>query len=478
MKTLSRLLTGLMLALAALLLLVGLLAGTLLYLEHPSFAAALLAALVFLGLLLLLRRQRQAIFSFFRRLGSARSAILLAFLCLLINGLPLLFLHLTPEGDYSVFWQTACLFARRAPLPDNLHLYLCLFPHLMGYSGFLAPFLRLFGESTAVPVLWNLVFTCLSCLLIFRLCLVWRGMDAAATAALCWILLPSKLLYNAMVLSEPFYTFLLLLFLYLTQLSEQSRSLPAVLGLGALAGLTLRLMNLARPIAAVPLIAAVIWVLLLRGEEMRRRELWLHRGAYLALLLAAYLALGPVSQRFLTGVLGETPSSFPGYNIYVGFNPDTCGGYSEEDMVTFGDVLHGPGEEDVNQTQHLMLDLALERAASVDLPRLLLGKLRIFLGRDESAAYHASQALSPLLLRPLLVACNAWYYLLILLSVSGLWRLWRQREHSAVLLVPLYLIGLTLAQMLAEVSDRYHYSILPILAILAACSCEKKENRP
>ena len=35
---------------------------------------------------------------------------------------------------------------------------------------------------------------------------------------------------------------------------------------------------------------------------------------------------------------------------------------------------------------------------------------------------------------------------------------------------PLYCVGLTLAQMLAEVSDRYHYSLLPMLVLLAAVS--------
>ena len=38
-------------------------------------------------------------------------------------------------------------------------------------------------------------------------------------------------------------------------------------------------------------------------------------------------------------------------------------------------------------------------------------------------------------------------------------------------------IGLTLAQMLAEVADRYHYSILPMLVILAACACGGKERK-
>ena len=38
----------------------------------------------------------------------------------------------------------------------------------------------------------------------------------------------------------------------------------------------------------------------------------------------------------------------------------------------------------------------------------------------------------------------------------------------AVLLLPLYFLGLTLAHMLVEVSTRYHYSLIPILIIFAA----------
>ena len=41
---------------------------------------------------------------------------------------------------------------------------------------------------------------------------------------------------------------------------------------------------------------------------------------------------------------------------------------------------------------------------------------------------------------------------------------------NTALLAPLYCVGLTLAQMLAEVSDRYHYSLLPMLVLLAAVS--------
>lgn len=468
MEKLSRLLSGLMLALAALLLAAGLLAGTVLDWRHPAFLAALLGAAMLAALLLLARRKRPELLAPFARLGPGRCGVLLCLLCLAVNGLWLLLVRLEPEGDYSVFWQTSLLLSRGERPTGDLNLYLSLFPHLLGYSSFLAPFLRLFGESTAVPATLNLLLTGLSCLLLFRLCLDWWGLAAAVRAALLWCFLPSKMLYNAMVLSEPLYTCLLLLFLWLIRLAEGRESLPLALVLGAASGLVLRLMNLARPIAAVPVIAAAIWILLLRGEKLREKGSWLRWGAFFGLLLAVYLSLGPVGRSYLTGILGHEPASVPGYNIYVGFNPDTDGSYSEADMVTFGDVLHGPAEDDVNQAQRQMLALAGERMKTVDLPRLLLGKLRIFLGADESAAYHSAQALPDALRRLCILACNIGYYLLVLLSLLGLRQLWRRRVHSTALLVPLYGIGLTLAQLLAEVSDRYHYSILPMLVILAA----------
>ena len=48
---------------------------------------------------------------------------------------------------------------------------------------------------------------------------------------------------------------------------------------------------------------------------------------------------------------------------------------------------------------------------------------------------------------------------------------------SAGLLLPLYFLGLTLAHMLVEVSDRYHYSLIPILIIFAALGFAGEERR-
>ena len=106
----SRVLAGLMLALCALLLTLGLLAGTVLDLQHPAFLAALLAAACLAGLLRFLRRRE--LLRPLLQLGEGRCALVLCLLCLAVNGLWLLFVRLEPEGDYSVFWQTSLLLSR------------------------------------------------------------------------------------------------------------------------------------------------------------------------------------------------------------------------------------------------------------------------------------------------------------------------------------------------------------------------------
>ena len=53
-------------------------------------------------------------------------------------------------------------------------------------------------------------------------------------------------------------------------------------------------------------------------------------------------------------------------------------------------------------------------------------------------------------------------------SMAGLLRMLRSRALGAGQLLPLYVLGLTLAHMLVEVSNRYHYSLIPIFILFAA----------
>ena len=162
----------------------------------------------------------------------------------------------------------------------------------------------------------------------------------------------------------------------------------------------------------------------------------------------------------------------PGYSICVGFNEESGGSYSEEDMQRLLSLRDELGSADAAQRQ--MLQEAMPRIRTAKLQRLLPRKLGTLLGNDEGGAFYAQSALSERAYSLLALGSNAWYYTVLLLALAGLWAL--RGESGTLLLVPLYLVGLTLAQMLVEVAGRYHYSLIPMLVILAACAARPKRG--
>ena len=469
MEKVSRHLSAAMLIVFILLFGLGLLLGVCRP-DHLSYPAAFLGGVLLLGLFVLWQRRRGDKPSLWKKLGEGRSLALLLALCFLLNLAWALFFRLEPTVDFATFWSTA-----RALAGEDVAMlkqYVALFPHILGYSAFLSLFLRLFGSGPLVAPVLNVCLTTLSGYFLFRLMRRWRGLDAAAFVLLVWALFPSKLLYNTMVLSEPWYTCLLLGVLCLVSELEARPVAPAAAAiLGILAGLLLRLVNAARPIAAVPILALLIWLLLLRKErglETRRR--W---TGFVALLLAVYLATGPLWTSFSRRVLGEEPAPVPGYSLYVGMNMDSMGSYSEEDMDLLAHYRYDFPDSSAVQAQNQMLEEARARFHDPDtkLAPLFFVKLRTFLGNDEGGAYYSQAGLSGSSYSLLALYSNVWYYALGLLALWGASVLLRSGERRCVLLAPLYVIGLTLAQLLVEVAARYHYSIIPMLLLLAGFAC-------
>jgi len=162
-------------------------------------------------------------------------------------------------------------------------------------------FFRLTGSTGLAPIL-NALLTCGTGILLFLLCFRSRGWKCGAAAFLIWILCPSKTLYNSMVLSEPLYTNLLLLFLLLlSELERREGRLRHPIGMGMLAGALLgmlaRAIQAVRPIAPILLIALALWLLLLRLPKLREppfRSLWLPLVLVLAVV---YLLSGRLWDR-------------------------------------------------------------------------------------------------------------------------------------------------------------------------------------
>lgn len=398
--------------------------------------------------------------------------VVLSLLCLLINGVFAYLFRPVQAADYRTLFQVARDLA--AGNHPGMKDYVAMFPHILGYSSFLSIFLRAFGPNLSVAVAVNVILTTVSGFILFRLLCRMTDLFSASAAFCLWIICPSKLFYNTMSLSEPYYTCLLLLFLLLiTRVSaaldrgDGNRYLITAIS-AALSGLILTLVQASRPIAVIPLLALMIWVLLLMHMESLRRT-WKGWALFILITVGCYTAGQSAWKNYAAQQLEQVPPSLPGYNIYVGFNPETNGSYSDEDMTLFQDRYFGEYERNAEAAQQSMLEDAKLRitATGSGLPRLMLAKLKTLLGHDEGGVFYAMESLST---RQYSISCmlsNVWYYLVCILTVFGALRIWRSRESGSILVVVLFVVGLILAQMLVEVAARYHYSLIPMLLLVS-----------
>lgn len=433
--------------------------------QERAYTQAFLLALVCVAAALWLLRPLCRLAA---ELGTLRIWIALTALCLAVKGAWVLLVQVPMSGDYTVFWGYAQSLAQSETIDGGR--YMALFPHIFGYASFLSWFIRVLGPLPLLAQTLNVVLSVCSGSLLFLLGERWWGLPAGISAYLFWIACPSQTMYNSLVLSEPLYTTLILLFLLLaTCLTRWSgRPRPVLRGAlwGIAAGLLLRWINGLRPIAAILLIASFLWVLLLRSGKLKdggTRRLFL---PFLAVMTAVYLVTGPLWNAHIARRIGEEPSTTPGYSVLVGFNPASGGRWNQQDSDTLFGYSDQPGAT-AQQAQAAAMEDAKARITSgqVDFTALFQQKIRTFLGSDDTCVGYSSAVLRHTELFS--KVCNGFYYGIVLLSLAGAVQLWRRGAGSAALLAPLYVLGLTSAQMLVEVAGRYHYSLIPMLVLVA-----------
>lgn len=370
-----------------------------------------------------------------------------------------------PTGDYSVFHSAAGALAKYPDLDSDQ--YLSLFPHVMGYSWFLSLFYKVLGPSTLVAAVVNAGLSTLSCALLFFLAKRLWGEKAAAMAGLIWTFFPSQILYNIFVLSEPLYTTLILGFLLAAVRFDGGASSPkGAVGWGALAGALAAAVNLCRPVGAILLLCLLLWLTLVRLDAWRDRA-WRRRVlCFLLALVGVYLLAGRLGSAYLDHRLGTKSATTPGYNILVGFNPQSGGMWNPEDSALLFETVNQPGTTP-NAAQLQMLDHAKARITSgnLDFGKLFGDKLYNLMGRDDACVDYAAAILARG--QTLAKLCNIYWYMALLLALAGTVAAFAKKDRGGLFPAMLYFVGLILAHMLVEVAGRYHYSLLAPLCLMA-----------
>ncbi|MBR1566777.1 MAG: glycosyltransferase family 39 protein [Oscillospiraceae bacterium] len=412
-----------------------------------------------------------------RPLPVPKHAVLWAMgLCFVLNLAWVSVIRIEPFSDYEEYWDVACALAKGAEIPDAW--YVAMYPHILGTATILSALVRVFGESVFAVTVFNVVLTTLSCGLVWLLGKALISERAAFLAALLWAVTPCKLMLGSLVFSEPIYTLLVLVFFLLFLRLEkhlETKPIPA-LCLAAGLGLLLEAINLVRPIALILVIAAALWLVFLRGDAEKNARLWAFWLAAFLAMTAVFRVSGTLWDRHVEKVLEQEIASVPWYNVYVGFNEETGGRYADADMDLLTAYLKQG--QSAPEAQESMVPHVKERLASgISFPRLFAAKLFSFLGSDQLGGYTYRFTRSERFVKVCMGVCNVFYYGVFLAALAGVPRLLRSRALGAGLLLPLYFLGLTLAHMLVEVSDRYHYSLIPILIIFAALGFAGEERR-
>ena len=449
-------------------------------LVSPSYLAALVVGLVWAGALfwLIRRRRKQAKALLPAGINVHKAVLIVAALCFALNLVWVLVIRIEPFSDYDKYWQLAISLATGREIEDAW--YIAMYPHILGTASFLSFFVKLFGESVLMVSIINVLLTSLSGLLIFYICLEFADAETGLIASLLWAICPCKLMLNSLVFSEPLYTCLILLFILMFMklhgdISGDKKQWWMCIVEGSLLGFLLQCINIVRPIAGILLIAMFIWLVMLRGAELKKLSLWKSWLFVIAPLLFIYSQTGSIWTSHVAHMVGMEPASVPIYNIYVGFNEATQGQWSPEDMdLLFSYMSSGATP---SQAQESLLPLLKERMSSgIDYLRLFASKLIAFMGNDELGGYTYRFTRPESFVKLGMVAGNVFYYGVLVLALIGLGRMMAEKQLSSALLLPLYVIGLTLAHMLVEVANRYHYSIIPMIIIFAALALSGARN--
>jgi hypothetical protein len=396
-----------------------------------------------------------------------------------------------PESDFKTYYEIAEMLCKGTLLTQGTGYcdYVAMFPHVLGYPAVLSVIFRLFGVSVAAAQGFNAALAVATAFVIWRVArrLAGRiGGFAALCAAAFW---PSQILYTNFVAGEFLFTFLLLccVWLFVVQLQDfggEVRHPWLCVGLLAALGALLALAGAVRPMALLFLISAVLCLLPYKNDLPARLIDDIPLGTRLIsrgwkrclVMVAAYLLLS----NFVSMSVGYTvdrtlasgSASF-GYNLLVGLNTQSSGGWNQEDA----DVLYQAFDETGSATQaHLTCrDLALQRLKTD--PRALLNlmtkKFEVLWGNDD---YGASWNILFMDQQGTLTAARQSFYsrmmelsdlfylaMLILAGVAGL-AFWQNRPDASYAMELLFL-GTVAMHLLVENQNRYHYHALALLAV-------------
>jgi len=276
---------------------------------------------------------------------------------------------------------------------------------------------------------------------------------AARWAAWAVAFYPILILFPLALATENLFFVLFLAFILTLVLAAQTRQMRYFVLSGVLIGLTALTRSVILPAGAL----AVLWAWFLLRERVKA----------LALLAALVIVIAPWIVR--NSLLYGRPTSIElsmGYNLYVGYHPQSTG--------TF---IYGPSVDlltivDDAERERIGTQKAVEfiQADPGRFGYLAVSRLGYFFGLERRALtyFYASNFFGYIPFLLLLTLAILILSPFVIVSCSAAFGLALMRWDRSTLIVPLVMAAYLLPHVFILADDRLHFTLIPLLAILAA----------
>jgi len=399
-----------------------------------------------------------------------------------------------PQSDYKTYYEIAGLLNRNTLIEEGPGYcdYVAIFPHVLGYSYVLSVILKIFGNSVWVGQLFNAIFAVVTCFFVWRISVMLCGRISGMAGLILSAFWPSQILYQTFLASEYLFSMLLVICIWLfLSVVIRCKGMTERPGLGLLLhivlGVLIGLDSAIRPMALLLLISILICLVPCRMNlpikprndlllSVRALETGAVRGG---IIVGAYLLTSVIVTKcvaFTTDKeLAAGTASF-GYNLLVGLNENSYGGWNEDDSQYLYDVMNSSGSP--VKAQIACRDLAFKRLRTdkESLLNLFLHKYDVLWSNDDYASsfnlifLKEQGTLTKEMEQTLLQTRNFgnyWYLVCVGFSViAALYMLKNHGDWSIVLII--LFLGTAAMHLIVENQNRYHFHALYLLVILTS----------
>ncbi|WP_414732168.1 hypothetical protein [Acetobacterium carbinolicum] len=415
-------------------------------------------------------------------------AVALAVRIMVINKIPM-----QVESDYKTYYEIADLLKQGTLIKEGKGYcnYIAMFPHVMGYCYILKTVFTWFGTSVVVGQYLNIFFSIATIVIVYRIGRALGGRIAGIIALLGTAFWPSQVLYITMLSAEYVFTFLLygsiLLFIYLAKGSNENIS-EAVIGmtLHVILGGIIAVAAAVRPMAIILLVAIIICLVpqKMKTSAMPRNDIplairFLEKGwQRCVLIIIPYLIVSSfITTNIEATINKELPSASTsfGYNLLVGLNAESKGGWNDEDAKLLYDSMDATGS--ATQAHIACRDLAFVRLTSYPqkIFNLMVEKYELLWGNDDygstwNIAFLQEQGELTKARSDFLYTArddnNIIYLSTVFFALIALIYLMKKDGSYAYTLILVFL-GTAGMHLFVESQNRYHYFVLQVFIILA-----------